>query len=157
MASTTPFRYRLCSPHNMYVRHYLPMYRRLDVAVRALRALQADPTAPAEAVQDKILSGSVHGVSKEQYSINVLDGEAEFLYGRLMALHQVRGRAGGWAIPVTSKCLETVESSPSAALLSAEWQGAAAVREVLASACCYPAGVLLNQTCPLFCPSTHPT
>lgn len=66
------------------------MARRLDLTLRALRALRDDGAAPAVAIQERVLLGGVHGVSAARYSINVLDGEARFLHTRLTALHRVR-------------------------------------------------------------------
>jgi len=65
------------------------MRRRLDITLRAVRALQQDPAAPAAAVQDRVLSGGVAGTSSQRYSVNAMDGEAEFLEGKLRVLYQV--------------------------------------------------------------------
>lgn len=94
----TPRRYRLGSPSAAYAAAFAPMQRRLDMALRALRALREDPAAPPGAVQEKVLletgaAGAGLGVggsgSSRRYSVNVLDREAEFLEKRLLALHQV--------------------------------------------------------------------
>jgi hypothetical protein len=73
-----------------YAPAYAPMRRRLDLALRALRALKDDPAAGAAAVQERVLAGG-----GPRYSINALDGEAAFLGARLEAMHLVRGTGGG--------------------------------------------------------------
>jgi hypothetical protein len=95
--------YHLGAPAAGYIPSYTPMIRRLDIALRALRVLRADPAAPADAARAKVLSGAVVGLAGARpYSLHALDGEAAFLAGQLEALWQVGGAVTGDGVAAPS-------------------------------------------------------
>lgn len=102
------------------------MQRRLDVALRALRVLRDEPGAPADAAQERVLLGRVAGTTGRRFSVNVLDGEAEFLAGLLASLHQAgafstaEGAAGPGPLPPFVAALKAVASQVARARAAAD-------------------------------------
>lgn len=84
-------RYRLGTPSPAYSQAWGPMKRRLEIAARAARTLRDNPSASADAVQEKVLLGGVPGLGSDRFSVHVLDREAGFLEAQLTALYQVWG------------------------------------------------------------------
>jgi hypothetical protein len=124
----------LGAPGSSYASAYASAQAKLDLAVRCRAALCQQPSAPAEDVQQQVLTGQyLGGSSSSHYTLQQLQVEVPFLLGQMTALQQsgVFTPIGG-AARASMPFLDWLRRSAAAAAAQAD--GPAAKRQRISEA-----------------------